>query len=1056
MDIEERRRYRESIAEEIAEWASEAHSDDAWWPFIERTPEWFDALVQLAADRGLDPDRRRVVRRVVKYLISPLDLRPEFIYGAEGFREDLALIGMAVQSLSETVGPQVLERHGLNPHSQYWQTLSDLASSDLDDDLRYHLRLLLTADAVAGDEDLAWADGGDALVAPPARPEAAGHTIVFAGPGTGKTHRIEEELRRLLEDERVEPESVLVTTFTNKAADELRVRVHSRLRERDTHGADSLMQRLTITTIHGFCFRLISRFHHHALFLKGTFSPMDTTQRMLFLFRHGRALRLYPLYQEWKTVRRRQSGWAPSDLFHFYAYAGEIYDFLSEDALRDADSGLRHRYLQVIHGHDTNSVDERIIATYPRYWQLVQEEGFLDHSMQLAYGEALLDDPQVRRHVQGIYCHVLVDEYQDTNPIQDRIFRAVVGRSGRLFAVADDDQSIYGFRGADVGNATRFADRWPGARIEKLEENRRSTQALVTAASELIAHNRVREPKHLYTCNPLGTPPWRLEAEEKALPAHVATLLLALSEAGAIECWSDVAVLFRGMSKNVPGYLSALRSSGIPARIFGDRHFLRRPMLKAFLAILGIIQQEEFALAARKRVHRPWFETLGINDPERMNAMVRLWHERLHNQGYESILDLFYAILNDSGATEAEAHLEELGRLSTFIAEAEAQLTSPDIVKRLSWFNSFAQAAAEAFEGPREEATEAVSLMTIHKSKGLEFPVVVIADATVGRMPAEFPENLRTRLRRELAGLESELDTTEEERRVLYVGMTRAREYLVVAAAAGKHSPFLGEFDQVPIPTPDAIPLISKGPYHRAHHAEPPFHAHHSAIYNYHFCPRRYLLESRYGFAGRVIAPLRAGQSLHRALEIYHRLLRDGERITAERRERIFERAWLRPRGERAAAKERDDLFEVFDSYVDNWETDSHEHRLRTVEVERPFFVAEGHGVLTGRIDLVREREERLEIVEFKYHKNPLMPEYPRRQLEHYSLAYPNEAPRLIVHYLCEGKEEEVPRRAPEPIREELDAVFHRIATKAFDARPTRHTCRLCPVRFACGAAAAA
>jgi len=123
--------------------------------------------------------------------------------------------------------------------------------------------------------------------------------------------------------------------------------------------------------------------------------------------------------------------------------------------------------------------------------------------------------------------------------------------------------------------------------------------------------------------------------------------------------------------------------------------------------------------------------------------------------------------------------------------------------------------------------------------------------------------------------------------------------------------------------------------------------------------------------------------------------------------------------------------------------------------VERPFFVAEGRGVLTGRIDLVHEREDQLELVEFKYHKNQMIPDYPRRQLEHYSLAYPDEAPRLVVHYLREGEEVEVPRRPPEPVREELDTVFNRIADGEFDATPARHTCRLCPVRYACSKSAA-
>lgn len=1053
MRREEREHYRERIAQEIEAWQGRADPGDPWWPLIRRAPEWFDALVALACDSALDARGRCIVHRVLKYLISPLDLRPELIYGVEGFREDVALVAAAVRVLGAEGAGEALTRCGLNPGAAHWAAVERLAESDLDEDLRQHLRLLLAADTVAGDYDQAWSGPADEeRLAPAAQPTVAEHVMVFAGPGTGKTYRLEQELWRLLSEEHVQPEEVLVTTFTNKAADELRVRAHDRLRAHDPGSADGIMQRLAISTIHGFCLRLISRFHHRALFLKGTFSPMDPEQRMLFLFRHGRALNVFPLHREWKEQQRCASEWASTDLFHFYAYVGQVYDFLSEDALRSAEPQLRDRYLQIVHDGGAHGVDERIIATYPRYWQLMQEEGFLDHSMLLAYTEALLDDPQVRRQVQGSRRHVLVDEYQDTNPIQDRIFRAMVGGRGRLFAVGDDDQSIYAFRGADVRNATQFPQRWPGARVEKLEENRRSTGTLVAAATSLISHNTVRESKSLFTRNETGTQPWLLEGPQDELPSRLAALLLEMRRAGVIEHWREIAVLFRGIGKSVSDYVSALRAAGIPARIAGDRRFLKAPVMHALLAIFGMLAAEVLSLTARKRVHRPWFEALGITDTNAMAERIASWHRRLHAGEHQSLIDLFYSVLRDSGALDSEPLLPDLGRLSTFIAEAESQLTSPDITKRLSWFNSYAAAAADSYEGPREEPADEVVVMTIHKSKGLEFRVVVIADVTEGVLPAQFRESLRTRLRRELTGLEPQLDPLEEERRILYVGMTRAREYLILTAAQDQRSPFLDEFVHIPAPAAPALPKVRAAAYGRSEYRSPPMHVHHSAVYNYHFCPRRYLLESRYGFAGRPIAPLRAGQSLHRSLEIYHRLLCEGEQVSSERRERIFEQAWLRPRSERAAKQERATLFGAFATYADWWEAESREHRLRTVDVERPFFVAEGHGVLTGRIDLVRERDERLEIVEFKFHENRMLPEYPRRQLEHYSLAYPGEQPRLMVHYLREGREEEVSCRHPGEVREELGDVFEKIAASRFEAQPKPTSCRLCPVRFACSA----
>ncbi len=1051
MCSEEQAECRAGLAREIEAWAPEARRlGDPWWPAVERVPAYFDALAALAGRPELNDTQRRIVRRVIKYLVSPLDLLPEFIYGPVGFREDVLLIALAARRLEDALGRDVLTGCGLPADDAGLVLARQRAAGDIDEDVREHLGLLLDADSVAGDEELAedadCAGNPEGVGVQAARTEP--HVMVFAGPGTGKTWRLEHELERLLVEERVDPAQVLVTTFTNKAADELRVRICDRFEaEKAFADLDPVLRALTISTIHSFCFRLIGEFHHHALFLKGAFSPMDDTQRMLFLFRYGIGpLQLKTIYPDWKTEQLALGGWHPLDLFHFYAYVGQLYDFLSEDVMRDGEVGLRHRYLQILQS-EGGSVDECIIRTYPRYWKLVQEDGYLDNSMVLAYTEALLADAQVRRRVQARYRHLLVDEYQDTSPIQDRIFHAVTGRTGRLFAVGDDDQSIYAFRGADVRNATEFPKRWPGSRAEKLEQNRRSTVGLVAAGRALIEHNRTREPKALFTENPEGVPPWIVEAGADALPTAVAAALLRLRECSAIGRWDEVALLFRAITERTRNYMDAMAAQGIPSVLTGDRRFLRRPLVHGLMKVLKLIAGDEAKITNRVRAHRPFFDALGWSDRGAMLDEIREWHRKAHAGEYETLLGLFYAILNDTDAVRAEEHLADLGHLSGFIAAAEAQLTSPDLIKRLGYFLRYAEAAEGSFTGPAGPPQDAVQVMTIHKAKGLEFPVVVVADVVEGSIPADFPENVRTRLRRLLAGIEPHLVSMEEERRVLYVAMTRAERYVLLATEPGKRSPFLGEFPAAPFPgkLPAPVPAAAA---HPARHV-PPLHLSHGDVYNYHLCPRRYLLQDRYGFAGQVIAPLRAGQSLHRALEIYHRLRRDGEHVSADRRERIFERSWIRPRSSRDAKAEHDRLFGVFTRYVDGFERGD-SGRIRVVATEQPFYVTEGRGVLTGKIDLVRERDDALEIVEFKFNRNPMMQDYPRLQLDHYSLAYPDEQPRLVVHYLKEDREDVMPTPQPEPVRQELDGIFRRIDHEHFDATPDRRKCRLCPVRPAC------
>ncbi len=1046
---------RSLLERQIRGWAPYARSrGDPWWDAAEKIPEYFDALVNLSRDHTLPPDIRRVVRRLIKYLIGPLDLMPEFIFGPDGYREDLALILMACDFLAAQLGRDPLERCGLCSDDAGLTRVRERMREDVEGEVLTHLEILLSADAVAGDEDLAREDleAGDlTATAAASAPTPKNHVMVFAGPGTGKTYRIEKELERLIVTEHVPPEHILVTTFTNKAADELRIRIRSRLFEAGLAGPDAVLAVLRISTIHSFCYSLIGEFHHHILFLKGTFAPLPEAQRILFLFRHGPgALHLKDVYPAWKDQQRGCDRWVPIDLFHFYSYVGTIYDFLSEDVMSGVEEPLRLRYLEIINEETPRSVDERIIKTYPHYWRLVQNEGYLDHSMVLAYAEALLDDPQVRRRVQARFRYLLVDEYQDTNPIQDRIFHAIAGDSGRLFAVSDDDQSIYAFRGADVRNAVQFLARWPGAKKDILDENRRSTGAIVEATQALIRRNRAREDKRLWTKNPGGERPWCLSVEWETLPDAAASLLADLHATGTIERWSDVALLFRGMTERVTDYRGALSEHGVPTVIVGDRRFLRRPVVSGLMGILEMISGPEEKITTRKRKHRPFFELLGKTDRKEMLDTVLGWRTRFHGGEYNTILDLFYGILNDSGAIGVADITADLGRVSAFIAEAEAQIRSPELAKRLDWLLSYAEAAADAFDGPVPPPVDAVQIMTIHKSKGLEFPVVVIADVVEGVVPAGFPEDVRTRLRRELAGIEPWLDAVEEERRVLYVGMTRAERLVVLLTSPDRQSMLLSE-----IPTQRVEPAMATmtgkfaaGAYGARVRHEAPLHATHGQVYNYQFCPKRYLLENRYGFAGQVIAPLRAGLSLHRALEIYHRLVRDGASMPEDRVRRVFERSWIQPRESKKARAEAEQLFEVFKTYTD-W-FDSERESMKVLDVERPFYVATPRAVLTGKIDLLRECKGGLEIVEFKFHKNPMMLDYPKRQLDHYSLSCCSDRPALVVHYLQEARQETFERREPEVIRAELSDTFDRITSGDFGASPAPQRCRLCPMRFAC------
>jgi hypothetical protein len=326
--------------------------------------------------------------------------------------------------------------------------------------------------------------------------------------------------------------------------------------------------------------------------------------------------------------------------------------------------------------------------------------------------------------------------------------------------------------------------------------------------------------------------------------------------------------------------------------------------------------------------------------------------------------------------------------------------------------------------------------------------VVIIAEAVADRLPADFPEDPHSRLRRLLVGKEPWLSPLEEERRVLYVGMTRAERLVVLATTPDAPTPFLEEFPHQPAPKE----LSKKATAELTRHQRPqkplePMHAPYTHLYNYSFCPKRYLLENRFGFAGRAIPALRAGISLHRALEILHRLARDGERITAKRLPQIFERSWVAPSKSKKAQKEYESIFGIFEGYAKSFLDD---HRIKVVDVERPFYVVERAGVLTGKVDLLRDCQGQRELVEFKFSENPLARDYPVKQLEHYRLAFPDEELQLVVHYLRNGKPKTIEARPPEEVRAEIAYTLESIRARRFDATPGQGKCGICPVRFAC------
>jgi DNA helicase II / ATP-dependent DNA helicase PcrA len=975
------------------------------WPMLAVLPDLICFLEARA-----DPTSRRVL----EYLFSGIDLRPEIVFGLAGYEDDLYLISRHLADCLDAPESlrKVAQRH-----------LSDLADRLRGDpsDFRSELDRLF-ARYQSPMRSLEVERARPPIPFESSDPNRAiehvdGPMIVFAGPGTGKTFVIERRVRHLIEAAGVAPERIAVVTFTNAAADELARRIGRSLAHRPD--ADDVLSRLRIGTIHSFCNALIQQHQHRVLFLRGTFTPVESRRQILFLFREGSRIGTADLYRDWRIVSEERGAprWRLT-WYDFLAEIADVFNFVSEEVL-GASPAAQVRYHEILLGEGSD-VESRMIRCYPAYWRAMTEAGFIDQSMILSYAEALLRDPEVLRAVRAETEHVLVDEYQDTNPIQDRIVRRIAGPDGNLFVVGDDDQAIYRFRGAEVDNILGFSQRMHGTARVRLETNRRSTGALVAAASTLIANNGTRVNKDLRSVHDHGRPPVLValpEADHRA--EWVARRIAALALGGTKIRYSDCAILFRSVRASSAPFTKALERAGIPHRIGGGHDLFKSDFVRSLLDLIRQLVAES-------------------------SLVDRTVHP--------SALEQFYELLWQSGWLsnhEADDHaMIQIARLTTLISEFEERGIGRDAGTCLREFLEYVAAVRHRVEIETNQGEDAVLLTTVHGAKGLEFGHVFLPDLDSDRIPMIVPERARERLRTifDEQG-DSARARIEEERRVLYVAMTRAASNLYLLTDPRKPSPFVAEVSGSCTTNLDPSEVILREPRNTSQRSG--LRLSHSDLQDYEYCPQRYRLARTHGFAPVSGKATFAGRSLHRALEVFHRTLADSRQIRSEDLDRMFDRSWTRRSGD--VAREREQCRIVFKNYGRSMLEDP---TVSIVAVERPIIVSKDENTLLGKIDLVQQRAGALEVVDFKYRRNAELESSARNQLDRYSLAFPGQDIRLILHYLLDDERDEHEKREPALVWDAMRESFEGIRRAKFGPNPDAKRCEKCPMRHACASRA--
>ncbi|MDE2307996.1 MAG: UvrD-helicase domain-containing protein [Xanthomonadaceae bacterium] len=678
----------------------------------------------------------------------------------------------------------------------------------------------------------------EAVCAPP------GHYLILAGAGSGKTRVLTHRIGWLTQVERLPPWAILAVTFTNKAAGEMRARLDA-LIPGGTQG-------LTVGTFHGIAHRLLRR-HWREAGLPETFQILDADDQLRLVKRVVAGLGL-----DDAKFPPRQAGW-------------QINQWKDEGKRPD---GIEHR---------EHPVTRTFVQIYQAYEDACRRAGLVDFAeLLLRAHELWLKQPAVLEHYQQRWRHLLIDEFQDTNTLQYAWIRVLAGNTGKAFAVGDDDQSIYGWRGAKVENMQQFLKDFPGARTIKLEQNYRSTATILKAANSVIARNGGRLGKQLWTAGGEGErialyAAYNEQDEARFVIERIREYIAGHDDSPAGGA-KDCAILYRSNAQS-RNFEEQLIQRDIKYRVYGGQRFFERAEVKDALAYLRLTANRHDDAAFERAVNTPargiGERTLDALRRRARDGNTSLWEAALTELAggelagrAKNAVRAFLALIdqmardfspsppNESGAGgegrgvgagvpetpapgapspnpriepgagplpagerasisaltlaeqidhaithtglrdfyekdsrgNAESRVENLDELVNVASRFEP--TPDDIEAGLGELSAFlSHAALESGENQGESWDDCVQLMTLHSAKGLEFPVVFLVGMEEGLFPGQRSIDDEARL--------------EEERRLAYVGITRARERLIVTHAESRRmhgtemlarpSRFLGE-----------------------------------------------------------------------------------------------------------------------------------------------------------------------------------------------------------------------------------------------------------------------
>lgn len=909
----------------------------------------------------------------------------------------------------------------------------------------------------------------------PAQKQAVGHVHgnlqLIACAGSGKTEVVAQRVVTLLRPAAdggggYAPQNIVAFTFTDKAAAELKDRIHTRCRQElgDVTG----LAEMYVGTIHGFCLELLKS--EVPAFMK--YEVLNEVQQSLFVDRHSKASGLTQSATLTGQPLKRYT-----DTRHFIG---------AMNILRE-DKAIAPEILDGV----------SVVGQRPAYEQLLRSKGYLDYSGILSEAVAQLkSNPGLRDRLKERIRQVIVDEYQDVNHIQESVVEELHLLGANICVVGDDDQTIYQWRGSDVRNILSFEERYPGVTQVRLEENFRSSEGVVTVAREFIRQVLKRLPKEMKTTQAQDYEAGDITALGFDSPAdearHIAATCLALRGVAVREgdgqrgiSWSDIAILLRSVRRDGETIVQALDAAGVPYVITGMDNLFQTAEAEAARQLFYFLADQINAATLRAAWERA---DLGIA-PAALDAAIAMAATALHEMGDAEIGQFkvynlqrqFVAFLETCALREeavpggrGEVVFYNLGKFSQAISDFESIHFHSNPVDKYTSFAGFLQYHAEnAYpEGWQDNAfvsPDAVRIMTVHQSKGLQWPAVFIPQLVKNRFPAKggggrtawhlIPEQAFDNAARYKGG-------DADERRLFYVAVTRAQKFLHLSWAptpgnqiARNPSDYFtdvlaSKYVKRRPPDYSARPRLAPQPKASVANVTLSF----SDLKYFFECPYQFKLRILYGFNAPLDEALGYGKSLHDALaEVHARALR-GEKIDPGEAEALVKRHLRAPYAYPALREKLDHAARrVVEAYIRKNAADFKNLEFSEKAIEIPL----GDGVaVAGRIDLVRRVDTgEVTIVDLKSNDRAQAEAATETQLHIYALGYQELTGRPADYVeIYELDEQKQKRRSVDDefiadVKRDVRVAAAALRSDDLPPKPNKKTCGQCDYCNLCSAA---